>query len=100
MSLRAGVLTILLFATVAWADGLGTRDRLMGTWEVEGGNPAETWTLAQKGDVQTIVRTEGGQVTLNLRCKPAAGECHGVDSGKAARVTIVRKRTVVGSLGS
>jgi len=84
--IRMNFLTIVLFASTALADDAG--EKLMGTWQVEGSNPPETWTLVRKGDVQTIVRTEAGNVTLNLKCKLTLAACRGIDSGRPAKVTM------------
>lgn len=86
--IRTALLGGVLCAMALWAADSPDRDDLLGSWEVQGGNAHETWSIQSDTKEMTVTRKQDGKVTFNVTCPPFGSECKGEDEGKNVKVSM------------
>jgi hypothetical protein len=79
---------IVLFASVALADGASDHVKLTGTWQPVEGTDGVTWTLENTSNAVKITQSQNGQKVSEFECNVAGKECEISDNGHKAKVSM------------
>ena len=85
------VLLLLPLGVGAYADDQADRQKLMGSWELQGvaeNSPASSWTFSTVRDSMQVTEAEGGKKITDFACGTEGKPCEVKTAGKKATVSM------------
>lgn len=85
------VILLLSAGALAFADEQGDRQKLIGSWELQGAaenSPASSWTFSPAKNLIRVTQLEGSNKVAEFSCGTEGKACEIKDSGKKATVSM------------
>jgi hypothetical protein len=82
---------LLSFGAAALADDQGDRQKLIGSWELQGAaesSPASSWTFSTANNSIRVTQLEGANKIADFACGTAGTSCEVKTAGKKATVSM------------
>ena len=82
---------LLSFGAAALADDQSDRQKLIGSWELQGAaenSPASSWTFSTAKNSIRVTQLEGGNKVADFACGTAGTSCEIKTAGKKATVSM------------
>ena len=82
---------VLLAGVCAGAEDWTERDKLLGSWQLEGtsnGSPATEWTFATSGYDLQVTEVDGDKMVAKFKCSISGSNCEIKSSGKKATLSM------------
>jgi hypothetical protein len=82
---------LLSLGAVALADDLSDRQKLFGSWEMQGAGengPASTWTFLATGNAMRVTQLDGNTKVADFECETGGASCEIKVAGKKAVVSL------------
>jgi hypothetical protein len=82
---------LFLFGAAAHADDQSDRQKLIGSWELQGAaenSPASSWTFSTANNSIRVTQLEGGNKVADFACGTGGTSCEVKASGKKATVSM------------
>jgi hypothetical protein len=90
-ALSAIVILLLSTSALVLADDQADRDKLIGTWELQGAaanSPASAWTFSENKSALRVTQIEGTNKIADFECGTLGTACEIKTDGKKATVTM------------
>lgn len=90
-SIHLTVMLLLPLGVGALADDQGDRQKLLGSWELQGvaeNSPPSSWTFSTVRDSMQVTEAEGGKKVTDFACGTEGKPCEVKTGGKKATVSM------------
>jgi hypothetical protein len=81
---------LLSFGTISLADEQGDRQKLIGSWQMQGGaeSSATSWTFSTAKNSLRVMQQEGANTVMDFACSTEGTSCETKNAGKKAMVSM------------